>query len=778
MVRATDVLPGSVILLPQDKRPVFPGQTVPMIVAAELRASIEQASESEQRVIGVVLAKVTSRDLRSKDFYKMGTACRIHKVVEYGGHLQVLLEALQRFRIMEWTTAKPPFMARVHYYPETAYEEVAEVKAYAVAIINIIKELVPLNPLYGEELKVFLSHFTPNEPSHLADFAAALTTADKEELQEVLETLQILPRLQRVLELIQKELEVAKAQAKIRKQVEEEIQGRQRDAFLREQLKAIQKELGISKDDRSAEIDKFRERIEALSLPERAQKKVEDEMSKFSLLETGSPEYGVTRNYLDWLTSLPWGRHTEDELDLKRARSVLDKDHDELQDVKQRIVEFLGVGIMKGEVSGSILLFVGPPGVGKTSLGRSIARALSREFFRFSLGGMRDEAEIKGHRRTYIGAMPGKFIQAIKETGSSNPVIMLDEIDKIGASFRGDPASALLEVLDPEQNAEFLDHYLDIPYDLSKVLFICTANQLDTIPSPLLDRMELIRLSGYLTDEKVSIARNHLWPRQIRRAGLKSGQVRVDKSALRKIIEGYAREAGVRKLEKLLGTIVRKAVIKLLEGTKGPVRVRAGDVQDYLGRPVFQPEKRMSGVGVVTGLAWTALGGATLTIETTRVHEYGRGFKLTGQLGEVMQESAAIAYGYILGHAKEFGFDEGFFENAFVHVHVPAGATPKDGPSAGITIACALLSLALNRRIPRPLAMTGELTLTGQVLPVGGIREKIIAAKRLGIKELILPEANEGDFIELPEHIRDRLTVNFVSDFPEVARQVFGSSGR
>ena len=774
LVRAADVLPGSLVLLPQDKRPVFPGQTVPMIVAGELRASIERAAESEQKMIGVVLAKLSSEDVRTKDFRTIGTACRIRKVIEHEGRLQVLLEALQRFRIMEWTTARQPFLARVHYYPETAYQDTAEVKAYAVTIINIIKELVPLNPLYGEELKVFLSHFTPNEPSHLADFAAAMTTADKEELQEVLETIQILPRLQRVLELIQKELEVAKAQAKIRMQVEEEIQTRQREVFLREQLKAIQKELGISKDDRTAEVDRFRERMQSLSLPEKAQKRFDDEIAKFSLLETGSPEFGVSRTYLDWLTSLPWGKHTDDELDLKRARAVLDKDHDALEDVKQRIVEFLGVGIMKGEVSGSILLFVGPPGVGKTSLGRSIARALGREFFRFSLGGMRDEAEIKGHRRTYIGAMPGKFIQAIKETGSSNPVIMLDEIDKVGASFRGDPASALLEVLDPEQNSEFLDHYLDVPYDLSKVLFICTANQLDTIPGPLLDRMELIRLSGYLTEEKVSIARNHLWPRQVRRAGLKPAQVRIDKTSLRKIVEGYAREAGVRKLEKLLGSIVRKAVIKLLDGTKAPVRVRAGDLEDYLGKPVFKPEKRMSGVGVVTGLAWTAMGGATLTIEATRVHEYGRGFKLTGQLGDVMQESAAIAYGYILAHAKEFGFDEGFFEHAFVHVHVPAGATPKDGPSAGITIACALLSLARKRRVPRQIAMTGELTLTGQVLPVGGIREKMIAAKRVGIKELILPEANEGDFLEVPAHIRDKLTVHFVSDFPQVAGVVFG----
>ncbi|HHO69240.1 MAG TPA: endopeptidase La, partial [Gammaproteobacteria bacterium] len=521
-------------------------------------------------------------------------------------------------------------------------------------------------------------HFHPNDPSHLADFAASLTTSAREEQQEVLEALDLLTRMERVHVLINKELELAKAQAQIRKQVEQEMQAHQREAILREQLKIIQKELGISKDDRTADIDVFRERLEGLALPETAQKRIEQEMQKFSVLETGSPEYATTRNYLDWLTQLPWGRITEDQLDLDAARRILDEDHDGLDDIKQRILEFIGVGIMKGEVSGSILLFVGPPGVGKTSLGRSIARALGRKFFRFSLGGMRDEAEIKGHRRTYVGAMPGKFIQAIKDTESANPVIMLDEIDKIGASYQGDPASALLEVLDPEQNSEFLDHYLDVPFDLSKVLFICTANQLDTIPGPLLDRMEVISLSGYLASEKLEIARNHLLPRQLERAGLKKrGQLRIDKAALRRIVEDYAREAGVRRLEKYLGAIVRKAVVKILKGEKTPIRVRASDVEDYLGKPVFPKEKAISGVGVVTGLAWTAMGGATLSVEATHIHSYQRGFKLTGQLGDVMRESAEIAYSYILANAEQWGAPPDFFEKALVHLHVPAGATPK-----------------------------------------------------------------------------------------------------
>jgi ATP-dependent Lon protease len=776
LVRAGDVLPGVIHLVPQARRPFFPGQAIPLLVDVESWGeTIKQARESPHGIIGLLLARsAEAESFDPKNFYAMGTACRVHRVQRHEGHLQVLLEGLQRFRVTEWISRKPPLTARVNYFPEQLAQQSSEVKAYAVAIINTIKELLPLNPLYGEELKVFLERFHPNEPSHLADFAAALTTASKEELQEVLETVDILPRLEKVLSLTHKELEVAKAQTQIRQQVQAELEGRQREMFLREQLKAIQKELGISKDDRTAEVDRFRERIDALKLPETARKRVDEEMRKFSLLETGSPEYAVTRNYLDWLTGLPWGRYTDDALDLGRAKAILDRDHEGLTDVKDRILEFLAVGKMKGEIAGSILLFVGPPGVGKTSLGRSIATALGRKFFRFSLGGMRDEAEIKGHRRTYIGAMPGKFIQAIKNVEAANPVIMLDEIDKIGASFHGDPASALLEVLDPEQNVEFLDHYLDVPFDLSKVLFICTANQLDTIPAPLLDRMEIIQLSGYLASEKLAIARKHLLPRQLKRAGLKArGQLRVDQAALRKIIDDYAREAGVRRLEKLLGTIARKAVLKLLNNAKPPIRIRADDVADHLGKPTFQKDKRMDGVGVVTGLAWTPLGGATLSVEASRSHGYARGFKLTGQLGEVMRESAEIAYSYIHANVEIFGIDKNFFENAFVHLHVPAGATPKDGPSAGITMASALLSLGRGRKVMRRVAMTGELTLTGHVLPVGGIREKVIAARRAGYKELILPADNRGDFDELPEHIRAGVKVHFVANYPEVIPLLF-----
>ncbi len=627
--------------------------------------------------------------------------------------------------------------------------------------------------MYSEELKFFLNRFGPNEPSQLADFAASLTTASKIELQDVLESLALKKRMEKVLVLLKKELDVARLQSHIREKVDEKMSEQQREFFLHQQLKAIQKELGIAKDDKTAELDSFSERLAKLTLPPHAQKRIDEEMHKLSLLETGSPEYAVTRNYLDWLTVLPWGVVTQDKLDLERSRRILDRDHDGLADVKDRIVEFLAVGAMKGAMSGSILLLVGPPGVGKTSIGKSIAEALGRRFYRFSVGGMRDEAEIKGHRRTYIGAMPGKFVQALKEAESANPVIMLDEIDKIGASYQGDPAAALLEVLDPEQNADFLDHYLDVRFDLSKTLFICTANDF-SIPSALLDRMEVIRLSGYITEEKLAIARRHLWPRVLERAGLKTRQLTISEAAIRRIVEGYAREAGVRTLEKQLGRVARKAAVKILGGAATPIRIRPNEIEAYLDKPVFEKEKPLAGIGVATGLAWTAMGGATLPVEACRIHTLNRGFKLTGKLGEVMKESAEIAYSHIASQLKSYGADETFFDKSFVHLHVPEGATPKDGPSAGITMAAALLSLAKNRKPSRPLAMTGEITLTGQVLPVGGIREKVIAARRAGIHALILPEANRRDYDKLPEYIRAGMSVHYAKHFRDVVAVAFG----
>jgi len=769
-----DILPTTIHLLPLVERPFFPAQSVPVLMNDEPWIdTVTTVGDTAHHLAGLVMIrKDDTESVEMDDFYDIGCVVRVHHPMRASGKIQFIAEGIQRFRIRQWISDKPPFVVQVDY-PEDELGKPDELKAYAIAIINTLKELVPLNPLYSEELKFFLDRFNPNEPSALTDFAASLTTAPKNDLQKVLETFPVLDRMHQVLVMIRKELEVAKLQTRIRQQVEENLSDHQRKFFLREQLKAIQEELGIAKDDRSADIDRFRERLESLEVPEAANRRIEDEMQKLSILESGSPEYAVTRNYLDWMTALPWGKVSRDNLDLKHAREILDRDHDGLEDVKQRIIEFLAVGTLKGEVSGSILLLVGPPGVGKTSIGRSVADTLGREFYRFSLGGMRDEAEIKGHRRTYIGAMPGKFIQAIKELNIANPVIMLDEVDKIGASYSGDPASALLEVLDPEQNTAFLDHYLDVRFDLSKVLFICTANQLDTIPGPLLDRMEGIRLSGYIAAEKLLIAKNHLWPKLLNRAGIKRTQLQISDAALRRIIEGYAREAGVRGLEKRLGRIIRKAAVKFVEGKVKKLRVNVKDIEDYLGQPLFTKQKPFTGVGVVTGLAWTSMGGATLNIEATLVHSKNRGFRLTGQLGDVMRESAEIAYSHIAANLKPYDGDPAFFDESFVHLHVPEGATPKDGPSAGITMATALLSLARRKRIRSPLAMTGELTLTGQVLPVGGIREKVIAARRIGIPELILPSANQGDFDQLPDHLRSDMTVHFVAQYRDVADIIF-----
>jgi len=779
LARANDVLPGQIHLLPVSSRPFFPGQAVPLMMdAAHWSSTIKAVGKTEHKILGVVLVgSETSEEATPADFYGIGTACRVHRVHRQDGHLQVLIECLQRFRIDGWVHDSVPFHARVSYLPEPEGPPDAQVRAYAMAVINTIKELLPLNPLYVEELRMFLDRFGPDDPSHLADFAASLTTSSKEQLQEVLEAVPLLPRMEKVLVLLNNERELAKAQQKIKRSVEERMQKQQREFFLKEQLKAIQKELGIAKDDRTAELDKFKERITKLKLTEQAQKRVDEELEKMSVLETGSPEYSVTRNYLDWITLLPWGRHSKDKLDLKRARRVLDRDHYGLDDVKERILEFLAVGIHKGEISGSIVLLVGPPGVGKTSIGRSIADTLGRRFYRFSVGGIRDEAEIKGHRRTYIGAMPGKFIQAMKDAGTANPVIMLDEIDKIGASYHGDPASALLEVLDPEQNVEFLDHYLDLRFDLSKVLFVCTANQTDSIPGPLLDRMEVIQLPGYIAEEKLQIAKKFLLPRQIERAGLAKGTVKIDTRTLRALIDGYARDAGVRRLEKQLAKIVRKVAVRLLDGGETPVTIAEADLKGLLGSPVFRDERKLSGPGVVTGLAWTAMGGATLSIEAVRAHEQNRGFKLTGQLGDVMKESAEIAYSYLTSHAAEFGVDPAYFDKAFIHLHVPAGATPKDGPSAGITMASALLSLARNEPVRR-IAMTGEITLTGEVFPIGGVREKLIAARRAGIKEIVLPQDNHGEYEEVPEHIRKGLQIHFISRFEDLVPLLFAGPRR
>ncbi len=777
---ADDVLPDSLYLIPVPQRPFFPGQVQPVAMdPEEWGGTLNAVAEEKSGIVGLVYVdqqQLAGREPEPRHFPEMGTVVRLHRppvMAENPGHF--LAQGIRRFRIVRWLSDKPPYRVQVEYPRSQGDRDSDDIKAYAMAVLQAVKELLPLNPLYSEELRHYIANFNPNQPSLLADFSAALTTAKGEQLQEILETLPLQSRMQKVLALLGKEKEVAELRGKITEQVNEKVSTQQREFFLREQMKVIQKELGISKDDNTSDVERFTERLEDKVLPDAVRERIDDEMQKLSVLEPGSPEYGVTRNYLDWATSVPWGVTSDDNLDLKHAGEVLNRDHDGLEDVKDRILEFLAVGAFRGKIAGSILLLVGPPGVGKTSIGRSVASALGREFYRFSLGGMRDEAEIKGHRRTYVGAMPGKFVQALKEVKVANPVIMLDEIDKIGASFRGDPASALLEVLDPEQNSEFLDHYLDLRVDLSQVLFVCTANQLDTIPGPLLDRMEVLRLSGYVAEEKLAIARNHLWPKQLERHGLKDSQLKINDAALKYVIESYCREAGVRNLEKQLARIMRKAIVGFVESPDEVTKRRVGkkDIDDLLGKPLFQNEKPQRGVGVATGLAWTAMGGATLPIESSRIHTLNRGFKLTGRLGDVMRESADIAYSYVISHLKDYGGDPDFFDTSMVHLHVPEGATPKDGPSAGITIATALISLARKERIKRPLAMTGELTLTGQVLPVGGIREKVIAARRAKIMELILPHANRRDFEELPDYLSDGINVHFARSYRDVFETVF-----
>ncbi len=767
-------LPDKLLLLPIFERPFFPAQVQPLVIDEDpWEETFTQLAKMDQHIIGLCYAGDQDEEANasSSDFADTGCVVRLHNVVRGNGKIQFIAQGMQRFRIDSWLSKEAPFAAKVTY-PAERTGNTPEIKAYAMALIQAIKELIPLNPLYNEELKNFLNHFNLNDPSPLADFAAAITTAHGPDLQLILDTLQLQKRMERVLVLLHKELEVARLQAEIRSEVEQKMSKHQREFFLREELKIIQRELGIAKDDKTSDIDEFVARMETRDPPEHVVKRFNDEINKMSVLETGSPEYGVTRNYVDWLSSVPWGSYSKDKLSLRSAKQILNRDHAGLTDIKERILEFLAMGSFRGEISGSILLFVGPPGVGKTSIGKSIAECLGRKFYRFSVGGMRDEAEIKGHRRTYIGAMPGKLVQALKDVDVSNPVIMLDEIDKMGASYQGDPASAMLEVLDPEQNSEFLDHYLDVRVDLSKVLFVCTANQLDTIPRPLLDRMDIIRLGGYIASEKLDIAKQHLWPRLLERNKVKPSQVKISDSAIKELIEGYAREAGVRSLEKLLHRVLRKSIVQLL-GKATKVSISGRNLKDYVGEPYFRAEKQLGGVGVITGLAWTAMGGATLPIEATRVHGEDRNLRLTGQLGKVMNESAQIAHSYATTHAKRFGVKDDWFLKNSLHLHVPEGATPKDGPSAGISMTSALLSLALKKSVRKSIAMTGEITLTGEVLPVGGIREKLIAAQRIGIKEIILPEGNRRDVAELPKHIIKGLKIQHASRYDDVFEILF-----
>jgi len=776
LVKSSAVWPTQLPIFPLSNRPLFPGLIVPLVYDGnDVKESINKLAGMGQTHIGLILVRNEEEPFESKNLYHVGVIAKVIKAIEIESHgLHLVVECLERFKVREWVAGPKMLRAVVEYHHATSYEDNVEMRAYTVAIINTIKDLLKHNPLYEEELRFFASRFSTDEPARLADFAAGLTTADREELQDVLETYPVFDRMKKAITLLNRELNVSKIQSRIRDNVNERVSEQQRKFFLHEQLHEIKRELGLDVDPQEQEMERLREKAAKLKFSEEAGKVFEEELDKLEMLETSSPEYVVTRNYLDWIVNLPWGKFARDRFNLKSASKALNKHHSGLDDIKDRILEFIAVGARKKEVGGSIILFVGPPGVGKTSLGKAIAEAVNRPFFRFSVGGMRDEAEIKGHRRTYIGAMPGKIVQALKQVKAANPVIMIDEVDKIGNDFRGDPSSALLEVLDPEQNSDFMDHYLDVRFDLSRVLFLLTANQLDTVPAPLLDRAEIIRLPGYIASEKVEIATKHLLPRQLEAHGLSSKDVKISKSVIGRIVEDYAREPGVRGVEKLLKKILRKAAYKLVsKEVESGLNIGARDLSDYIGKPRFASEPLRQGVGLATGLAWTRLGGVTLTLEAAMAHRDRRGMKLTGQLGKVMQESAEIAYSYLIANLTRFGAPEDFYEKAFIHMHVPEGAVPKDGPSAGITMATALLSLALGKA-PASIAMTGEMTLTGEVLAIGGVREKVLAAKRLGVHEMILPKANEVDVKELPESVPEGLIIHYAKHFEDVARLMFG----
>jgi ATP-dependent Lon protease len=787
VIPARYVFPSALPVIPLHNRPLFPKMMVPLgIEEPHLKEMVAKIVQGQSKFVGLILAREQGEGgdqppvKKASELHTVGVIAEILQASQAAadGPIQIMVGVLERFRVAGVVAEDTHITVRPDYFVETEMEDNNEIKAYALSIVTAIKELLQLNPLFKEELNLFLSRSNIKEPGRLADFAAAMTTASGKDLQEVLEAFSLRGRIEKVLLLLRKELDISRLQARINKNIEEKVTKQQRDFFLREQLKAIKKELGLVKEGKESELDEFKERLGKLTLTPEADERIKEEMSKLSMIEPNSPEFTVSRNYLDWLTSLPWGVFSKDSFDVKKAAGILNADHYGLEDVKERILEFLAVGIIKGRISGSIICFVGPPGVGKTSIGQSIARSIGRNFYRFSLGGMRDEAEIKGHRRTYIGAMPGKFLQAIKTCKTQNPVIMLDEIDKIGASFHGDPASALLEVLDPEQNREFLDHYLDVRFDLSNVLFICTANQTDTIPLPLLDRMEVIKLAGYILEEKIEIARRYLIPKQLTAHGLKPGQLTINDAALREIIDGWAREAGVRGLENQIKKLCRKVVKQIVENKTRRVTVSARALGEMLGKRLYSesdPYKKPR-AGVVMGLAWTSLGGSTLYVEATRVETKTPGFKQTGQLGSVMVESTEIAYTYVRSFLNGQPAFKEVFEKNFIHLHVPAGATPKDGPSAGITMACALYSLATGRAVRPHLAMTGELTLSGFVLPIGGLKEKTIAAKRAGVTDLVFPKENRKDFEELPAHIRKGLNPHFLGTFKEVVETAFGKA--
>jgi ATP-dependent Lon protease len=766
---ALDTLP----ILPLKETVVFPDSMTPLAIGQERSVRLVDEAVTNDRPVALVTTRDSEQDaVSAEDIYEVGTAAVIHKMIRVpDGTLRVLVQGLERVHLERIVEEEPYLVGEFTQLPDVVGRE-KEIDALARNVEALFSRIIGLVPYLPDELQ--LAAANADNPSGLANLIATVMRLKTEEKQELLEEADVEARLRKLTVILNRELEVFELGTKIQSQVQSEMEKGQREYFLRQQLKAIQEELGEG-DEQQADLAELRARIEEAGLPEEADKQARRELDRLAKLPPAAAEYGVIRTYLEWILSLPWNVTTEDDLDLNRAQRILDEDHYDLEKVKERIVEQLAVSKLKQDVSGPILCFVGPPGVGKTSLGHSIARTLGRKFVRISVGGVRDEAEIRGHRRTYIGAMPGTIIRALRDAESRNPVFMIDEIDKMGADWRGDPSSAMLEVLDPAQHSTFRDHYLDLPFDLSRVLFICTANQLEPIPPPLLDRMEVIRLSGYTEDEKLGIARKYLVPKQLAEHGLEPTQLVFIEKALRLIIREYTSEAGVRNLEREIAAVCRKAATQIAQGKLKRGRVDERKVRTWLGRRRFAGEvrRRTSEPGVATGIAVTAVGGDVLFVEATAVPGEGR-LVVTGQLGEVMRESAQAALSWVRGHAPDLGLgDKDWFEGKDVHIHVPAGAVPKDGPSAGITMATALASLALGRPVSEDVAMTGEITLTGQVLPVGGIREKVLAAQRAGITTVVLPKENEGELEDLPADVRKKMKFVLADSVDEVIEAAF-----
>ena len=788
---ATDqILPNKLTIIPLSGRPIFPGIFTPLMISSADDVKVVEEAYEKEGFIGIVMLK-NDREVPSiDDLYRVGTVARIIKKVNLpDGGINIFISTQKRFKIRKALHKSAPIATAVEYL-EDEEADTFEVKALTRALISEMKEVSENNPLFSEEMRLNMVNI--DNPGKIADFIASILNVDKKEQQKILETINVRQRMEQVLVFIKKEQEVLKVQKKIQNELNEKIEKNQREYFLREEMKSIQEELGETLEGNATDYQKFKKKIEEYHFEGEIKETVESELAKFSLMDPNSFEYIGTRNFLELVCQLPWEEETLEDYDLEDARKALEADHFGMDDVKKRIIEFLAVRKMKGDCKGSILILVGPPGVGKTSVGRSIAEAMHKPFFRFSVGGMRDEAEIKGHRRTYIGAMPGKIIQGIKITKSKSPVFLIDEVDKMGSSHNGDPASALLEVLDPEQNMNFRDNYLDLPFDVSNVFFILTANSLDTIPGPLLDRAEILQLSGYIDQEKLEIAKKYLIPKNLEKNGLKKSQIKYTKAALLQIAEEYARESGVRNYEKCLDKIHRKIVTEILSNkakneeekseqnlTEKNLPVYTIDTPDlfkYLGKPDFDESqiKEAKVPGTAIGLAWTSMGGDTLLIESTSFAGKG-GLILTGQMGDVMKESSQIAFNW----ARKFVLERGnkkakWFDENIVHLHIPEGATPKDGPSAGITMATTFVSLLTNKKIKPHLAMTGELSLTGQVLPIGGLREKTVAAKRNKIKTIIIPKANERDLDDIPEIVKQGIKFIPVSDVRQVLEVALG----